>query len=301
MSRIQADFLLAVVAVIWGSAFVSQSLGMDSVGPYTFTSARFFLGALIVTPLAWRELHVRAKNDHVEALDRHDLKLIVALGSLLFLGAVFQQIGIMSTTVTNAGFLTALYVPLVPLLSWLLFKQLPHWALWPASAGCVAGTWLLTGGEHISLNTGDSWVIASSFFWAGHVLLIGHSATHRAGAFTVACGQFLVVGVLASLAAIIFEPQSLEQLHAAAGTIAYAGILSVGIGFTGQVIAQRHTPASDTAIILSLETVFASIFGSLWLGERLTPTGIAGCTMIFVSILAVQLLPLIRHPALPDN
>jgi drug/metabolite transporter (DMT)-like permease len=294
MSRIQADFLLAVVAVIWGSAFVSQSLGMASVGPYSFTGARFLLGALIVLPLAWRELHIRGKNDQVEPLDRHDLKLILALGTLLFLGAVFQQIGIISTTVTNAGFLTALYVPLVPLISWLLFKQLPHWAVWPASAGCVSGTWLLTGGELISLNAGDAWVIASSFFWAGHVLLIGHSATHRAGPFTVACGQFLVVGVLGSVAAVIIEPLSIDQLKTAAGTIAYAGILSVGFGFTGQVIAQRHTPAADTAIILSLETAFAAIFGALWLGERLDTTGLVGCSLIFVSILAVQLLPLIR-------
>jgi drug/metabolite transporter (DMT)-like permease len=294
MSRIQADFLLAVVAVIWGSAFVSQSLGMASVGPYAFTGARFLLGALIVFPLAWRELHVRGKSEHIEPLDRYDLKLILALGTLLFLGAVFQQIGIMSTTVTNAGFLTALYVPLVPLFSWLLFKQLPHWAVWPASAGCVSGTWLLTGGELISLNAGDAWVIASSFFWAGHVLLIGHSATHRAGPFTVACGQFLVVGVLGSVAAVITEPLSVEVLKSAAGTIAYAGILSVGFGFTGQVIAQRHTPAADTAIILSLETAFAAIFGALWLGERLDSMGLIGCSLIFVSILAVQLLPLIR-------
>lgn len=294
MTRLRADLLLFVVALIWGSAFVSQNLGMAAVGPLTFTGTRFLLGALVVLPLALRERAVRMNN--CAPLDAHDARIIGALGVLLFLGAWLQQIGIVTTTVTNAGMLTALYVPLVPLLSLLLLRQRPHWVIWPAAAGSVAGTWLLTGANALALNAGDLWVIASSLFWAGHVILVGHAATHRAGPFTVACGQFLVVGVIASTLALTSEPLAWDALRAAAGPIAYAGILSVGIGFTGQVVGQRHTPAADTAIILSMETAFAALFGAWWLGERLTAVGIAGCVAIFVSILAVQIVPLIGSP-----
>lgn len=292
MTRLRADLLLFVVALIWGSAFVSQNLGMAAVGPLAFTGTRFLLGALVVLPLALGER--RGRIDAGTTLDSHDLRVILALGVLLFLGAWLQQVGIVSTTVTNAGMLTALYVPLVPLLSRVLLGERPHWVIWPAASGSVVGTWLLTGAGTLSINVGDAWVIASSLFWAGHVILVGHAATHRAGPFTVACGQFFVVGVIASLAAAISEPLAVDKLVAAAGPIAYAGILSVGIGFTGQVVGQRHTPAADTAIILSMETAFAALFGAWWLGDRLTTTGIAGCVLIFASILAVQLVPLRR-------
>ena len=293
MSRLQADLLLLIVAVIWGSAFVAQNLGMASVGPYTFTGARFLLGALIVAPLAWHEIQSRRKAiDHPPLLAAQSLLLILGLGVLLFLGAAFQQIGIVTTTVTNAGFLTALYVPLVPLISWLLTRQLPHWSVWPAIAGCLAGTWLLTGAQSITINTGDLWVIASALFWAGHVLLVGQSGRRGAGPFTIAFGQFLVCGILGTVVALAMEPVAWDAMQNAAGAIAYAGFLSVGVGFTAQVVGQRHTPAADTAIILSTETAFAAIFGSLWLGETLNFQGMIGCALILSGILLVQLLPL---------
>jgi drug/metabolite transporter (DMT)-like permease len=293
MSRLQADLLLLLVAVIWGSAFVAQNLGMASVGPYTFTGARFLMGALIVAPLAWREIQVQQSvSDHPPLLAAQSLLLILGLGLLLFLGAAFQQIGIVTTTITNAGFLTALYVPLVPLTNWMITRRLPHWSVWPAIVGCLTGTWLLTGAQSLTINTGDLWVIASALFWAGHVLLVGQSGRRGAGPFTIACGQFLVCGVLGTTVALAIEPVSWEGLQAAAGAIAYAGFLSVGVGFTAQVVGQRYTPAADTAIILSTETAFAAIFGSLWLGETLNLHGMFGCALILSGILLVQLLPL---------
>jgi drug/metabolite transporter (DMT)-like permease len=294
MSRLQADLLLLVVALIWGSAFVAQNLGMANVGPYTFTAARFWLGALIVAPLAWREMRERgrAANETATLPDGRDLRLMAILGTLLFLGAAFQQIGIVSTTVTNAGFLTALYVPLVPLLAWLINRHRPHWSTWPAAIGCLLGSWLLTGGQTIAINSGDLWVVSSAIFWAGHILLLGQTAKHPIGPFTVACGQFLVVGILGTLVALIIEPPTLAKLTAAAGSIAYAGILSVGFAFTAQVIAQRHTMPADTAIIISSEMAFAAIFGAIWFGDKLDSGGILGCVLILCGSLLVQLLPL---------
>ena len=219
---------------------------------------------------------------------------VVLLGLLLTLGAVFQQIGITGTTVTNAGFLTALYVPLVPLLSWLILRARPHWSVWPTSAGCLLGTWMLSGAGHVAISTGDLWVIASSVFWALHVLLVGRVADRFAAPFLVAAGQFVVCG-LASLGwALLTETITLEGIRLATVPILYTGILSVGFAYTGQVVGQRYADAADAAIILSAETLFAAMFGFLLMGDRLNAVGIAGCVLIFACILAVQMMPMIE-------
>jgi drug/metabolite transporter (DMT)-like permease len=289
MKRASANLLLTGVALIWGSAFVAQSLAMAHLGPMAFTGVRFLIGALVVAPLAWREWrHLRARE---HTFNREDGAWVVGLGLLLCLGAALQQVGIISTTVTNAGFLTALYVPLVPMLGWWWLGRRPHAALWPASLGCLLGTWLLSGAGSVSLRTGDLWVIASALPWAVHVLFVGRVAERMAAPFLVACGQFVVCG-LASLAwAAATEPLELARLLAAAGPLAYTGIVSVGIGFTAQVVGQRSAPAADAAIIMSAETMFAALFGALMMGDRLTPAGWAGCTLILACILAVQLVP----------
>ncbi len=217
---------------------------------------------------------------------------VLMLGLLLALGAVFQQIGITGTTVTNAGFLTALYVPLVPLISWLIMRARPHWSVWPASAGCLVGTWMLSGAGTLSLSVGDAWVIASSLFWALHVIFVGRVADRLAAPFLVACGQFLVAGVVCMIWAAFTETISLAALREATLPILYTGIISVGFAYTGQVVAQRYADAADAAIILSAETLFAALFGFLLMGDRLGAMGATGCALIFVCIIAVQLLPL---------
>lgn len=292
MTRIQANLLLTLVALIWGSAFVFQSQGMAYVGPMAFTGVRFLLGALVVAPLmAWEWRKLQRAN---RVLNRFDALKIVGLGSLLLLGAAMQQIGITGTSVTNAGFLTALYVPLVPVLGWLLLRHRPHWSTWPAALACVVGAYLLSGAQGLAISPGDIWIIASTLRWAVHVLLIGSVADRMAAPFLVAGGQFAVCGVAALVWGVLFEPLSWGNLQAAALPIAYTGILSVGVAFTGQVVAQRYAHASDAAILLSSETVFAAAFGYALMGDRLSAAGLAGCALIFISMLGVQLLPLLR-------
>ena len=177
MKRAQANGLLLVAALIWGTAFVAQQAGMRDVGPFTFTGARFLFGAVMVAPLAFLEL--RRLGRRGTFLDARDLLACGLLGAVLFLGAALQQIGIMSTTVSNAGFLTALYVPLVPIAGALLLRERSHWSVWPASLGCVAGTYLLGGGSLAALSVGDLWVIASALFWAAHVMLVGRVAARK--------------------------------------------------------------------------------------------------------------------------
>lgn len=291
MSRSQANLLLLVVALIWGSAFVAQAQGMDGLEPFTFTGIRFLLGVCIVAPLAWRDWRRLTLNQ--ARPDRQGVRGIVGLGLLLTFGAVFQQIGIKTTTVTNAGFLTALYVPLVPLLTWMIVRVRPHWSIWPPAIGCLAGTWMLSGASALSIGVGDSWVIASSLFWALHVIFVGRVGDRLAAPFLIACGQFVVCGVACLLWAALTETITLAGIRNAAIPILYTGLLSVGIAYTGQVVAQRYAAAADAAIILSAETLFAALFGFLLMGDRLNPVGVAGCALIFVCIIAVQMAPLV--------
>jgi drug/metabolite transporter (DMT)-like permease len=289
MSHGLAIGLLLVVSLIWGTTFVAQQLGMADVGPLMYTGVRFLLGALVILPLALRE-YTRLAERSIKP-DRVDLLAASGLGILLTLGVVMQQIGIVSTSVSNAGFLTALYVPLVPLLGWVVHKQAPHLSLWPAAFGCFVGTFLLSGGTFTALNTGDFWVIASTLFWAAHVLWVGRVAARKGNPICVALAQFLVCGLLSTLAGLHLETTTLNGLWSAMPAILYGGVLSVGIGYTLQVVAQRHTRPAEAAIILSSEVLFAALSGALYLGERLAPIQLAGGLLIFLCIVGVQILP----------
>jgi drug/metabolite transporter (DMT)-like permease len=250
---------------------------------------RFLLGALVILPLALRE-YARLETRGVR-LNRSDLLAACGLGVLLCLGVVLQQIGIASTSVSNAGFLTALYVPLVPIFAWVVDRQAPHIALWPATIGCFVGTFLLSGGTFTALNEGDFWVIASTLFWAAHVLWVGRVAARKGTPILVAFTQFVVCGLLATFAALVLETTTIAGLWSALPTILYGGLLSVGIGYTLQVVAQRHTRPAEAAIILSSEVLFAALAGALYLGERLAPIQLVGGLLIFACIVGVQVLP----------
>ena len=291
MTRFQANLLLTLIALIWGSAFVFQNQAMAHVGPLLFTGVRFLIGSLVVLPLAimeWRRLGRTGRP-----LVRLDGLHIAGLGLLMTLGAVMQQIGIQTTSVTNAGFLTAVYVPLVPVLAWLLLRQVAHWSVWPAAAGCLVGAFLLSGAHELHIGLGDLWVAASAVPWAVHVLMVGRWADRMAAPFLVASGQFAVCGLLSLAAAFGMEPVHWAGIQAAAGPIAFTGVVSVGIAFTAQVVAQRYAHAADAAIILSAETLFAAAFGYVLLGERLNTAGLIGCGLMLACILLVQLLPLV--------
>lgn len=301
MSRLQANLLLTVIALIWGSAFVAQSQAMAHIGPMLFTGVRFVIGAVVVLPLAlleWRRLGLARR-----ALSRKGGGHIVVLGLLMMVGAAMQQVGIQTTSVTNAGFLTALYVPLVPVLAWLMLGQVAHRSAWPAAMGCLVGAFLLSGAHELRLGPGDLWVAGSAVPWALHVLMVGRWADRMDAPFLVACGQFTVCGALSLAAAALTEPVPAAGLQAAAGPLVYTGVLSIGVAFTAQVVAQRYAHAADAAIILSSETLFAATFGYLLLGERLTPTGLLGCGLMLGCILVVQLAPLVarlRQPLTPQ-
>ena len=297
MTRLQANSLLLLAAMIWGSSFVVQQIGTGELGTLTFTGARFLVGALVVLPFAVRQYR-RMVQGNERRLDRRDLFGLLAVGMILFTAAALQQHGIQRTTVTNSGFLTALYVPLVPVLGLLVLRRKVHFSIWPASLCCFVGTYIMSGAQQVELAVGDLWVLSSTVFWACHVILVGILASRTRAPLVVAAAQFMVCGVLGLGFGAIFEGYSPHQFVGAAWGILYIGIFSVGMAFTLQVIGQLFTPAADAAIILSSETVFAALGGMIFLGERLSLLQISGGMLILVSILAVELLPLtgLRRP-----
>lgn len=290
MSRLQANLLLLLASVIWGSTFVVQQVATGSLGAITFTSARFLMGGLFILPVAF--IQYKRIQRTLNKITIKDWAGMALTGLALFSAAVLQQVGIFHTTVANAGFLTALYVPMVPLFAYVVLKTKIHWSVWPASLGCLIGTYIMSGADAINLSTGDLWVIASAFFWAVHVLLVGKMATRTQAPLVVAVVQFLVCSLAGLIVGLIVERPALADFEGAYFGIFYAGILSVGTGFTLQVIAQRFSPAPDAAIILSSETVFAALAGYLFLGEILSSTQLFGASLILSGILMVQLIPL---------
>lgn len=291
----QANGLLLLAAVIWGSTFVVQQVGTGGLKTMSFTGIRMLVGAFFVLPFAWRQYRQLVQNG--SSIEASGWFGIVCTGIVLFTAAALQQYGIFHTTVTNAGFLTALYVPLVPIISLLVLRRKIHWSAWPASVLCLAGTYIMSGAQAIDLKIGDVWVIGSSFFWACHVILVGTMAVRTRAPIVVACGQFFVCGMCGTILGIVVEQPSFVDLQTGLFGILYAGMLSTGIGFTLQAIAQRFTHEADAAIILSSETVFAALAGFLFLSERLTTLELTGASLIFIGIIAVQLLPMLRSRA----
>ena len=291
MSRLTANLLLLLTAFMWGSAFVAQSTAMSSVGPLVFTGLRFLIAAACLAPFAWRE----ARRHRGAPVSRAHVGMFVGVGVVFFLGIALQQSALVVTTVTNAGFLTGLYVVMVPFFGAALFRDMPHPAVWPASLASLAGVYLLGGGHLDGLNWGDGLLIICAVFWALHVVLVGRVGMSSGRPLALAFAQFSVVGVLALLPGLVFEGGSLAGIKDIWLELVYTSILSGGFAFTLQIIAQRWTKAADAAIILSAEALFAALCGALILGERLDAMGLVGCGLIFASIVVVQLAPLITR------
>jgi len=289
MRRVHADLLLVFAAVVWGVAFVFQKTAMDHIGPLLFVAARATVAALALAPLAIRE--GRNATDQFPA----GLLSIAALGGgIFFLGAIMQQVGIITASVTNTGFLTALYVVFTPFLVWLFMRRRPAWIVWPAVAMSFIGMWLLGGGTMGGFARGDLLVAISAVFWAAHVVIVAQATRHaRPVAFSAI--QFAVVALLGATGAILFEPISLAALASAWREIAYVGLLSSALTFTLLAIALKHTPPTEAAIIVSSETLFAALAAYMVLGERLSLVGWCGAGLILGAVLLVQAGPQLLH------
>lgn len=286
MTRIQANLILLLTAAIWGAAFVSQNLAMNSMGPLWFVGIRFLIGFLVVLPFAIRE-----NRKATTPFNRKTALTYAVCGVALLAGAITQQIGMQTTTVTNASFLTGLYVIIVPVLSVIVLRRLPHWIIWPAALMALAGIFYLAGGKLSSLVVGDFWIVACALCFATQMLLVGIFMSGSDRPLALSAVQFLVTGLGALVIAVAVEPISWNGIVEAAPHIIYSGVISSGVAYTLQVVGQRWTTASQAAIFLSSESLFGAFFGALVLGERISLLGYFGCALIFLAMILVEIVP----------
>ncbi len=286
MNRIQANLLLLLSGAIWGAGFVAQSTAMAEVGPLWFTGMKFGLATLVVAPLAFYEARKAATP-----LPGGGIRNFMLIGLALFFGAITQQIGLLTTSVTNSGFLTGLYVVFVPLLTIVFLRRKPHWIIWPGAAMAMLGIFLLSGGSLSGLNGGDFMTIVCAVFWAIQMILVGLFAGSTGRPMMLSMVQFAVCSAISIALGMALEPISFAAINNALPEILYAGILSSGVAFTCQVVGQRYTTAPQAAIFLSSEALFAAFFGMALLGEIITPVGYLGCAIIFAAMLLVELVP----------
>lgn len=285
----RADALMLLTAMIWGSTFVAQRLGMDHIGPFLYTGLRFLVGALAVMPLIWL-LRKPAKPDTPSRISKPMLLGSLALGCVLTLGINLQQIGLMFTTVTNSGFITGLYVILVPVFG-LFIGMRTHKGTWAGASLALIGMIMLSVGPGFQVASGDWLQLVGAACWAIHVLMVGALAS-RYDPILVSFIQFIVCAAISLTLALIFEPIQLPMIEQALPAILYGGVLAVGVAFTLQVVAQKDAITSHAAIILSLEAVFAALAGWLILGETLSPRGLLGCALMLCGMLLAQLVPI---------
>ena len=282
---LKSDALLLLTATIWGFAFVAQRVGMDFVGPFAFNGIRFALGGLVLLPLM-------ARRREAPVVESPAGKKTMVLGGclaglLLFSGASFQQVGLVYTTAGNAGFITGLYVVIVPILG-LFWGQRPGAGTWIGAVLAAVGLYLLSVTGDFKIAFGDLLEVIGAFFWAGHVLVIGWLSP-KVESSRLAFFQYAACSILSLVTAALFEATTLSGVVDAAVPILYGGICSVGIAYTLQVVAQQHAHPAHAAILLSLEAVFAAVGGWLILGETLSFRGFVGCALMLSGMLLSQL------------
>ncbi len=284
---LRADVLMLITAVIWGSAFVAQTSGMSHIGPFLYSGLRFALGSLCLLPLVLRRSTSRCPPEPL--LTRGLLQGGMLMGLALALGINLQQVGLMFTSVTNAGFITGLYVIVVPLVG-LLIGHKTGLGTWLGAGLAVVGMFLLSVGDNFQVAKGDWLQLIGAFVWGGHVILVGLFAS-RHDPIRLAFLQFATCSVVSLVLALCLEPIHWPAILAAGPAILYGGVIAVGIGYTLQVIAQKDAIASHAAIILSLEAVFAAIAGAWLLDESLQTRGYFGCALMLSGMLVAQLWP----------
>ncbi len=278
-TRLKSDLILLLAAIVWGVGFVAQRSASFHLGFFAFNGVRFLLGGLVMLPFVIKRLRNKPGK----------LWWVLPAGAVLYGGSSLQQAGITTTSAGTAGFITGVYVVLVPLLMTLFWRYKTKPVVWFAALAALGGTYLLsTGGSALTPSSGNFILLAGSLVWAFHVIVVGFAVKH-VDVFVFSVGQFLVCGMLHLVSSLFVDPPTLAAVQSSWLSLLYAGLGSVVIGFTLQAVGQRKAPAADAALILSLESVFAAIFGALILKEQMNFIQIVGCLIIMTAIIMAQL------------
>lgn len=284
--------LLALTAFIWGCAFVAQSVGMDYVSPLVFNGTRCILAGIVLLPVTYFfELSSKKNGTYKEETPEEKKSLIkggAVCGTVLFFASTIQQYGISMTTVGKAGFISVLYIIIVPFLGLFLKQKLPK-KIWPCSLIALIGMYFLCMSESFSVSSGDLVVFISAAAYAVHILCVDHYAPKVSSCIKLSCVQFIFTGTISLIFMLIFEKPDISGILAAWLPLAYAGILSGAGGYTLQMIAQKWTPPSVASLLMSLESVFAVLAGAVILGQIPTLREFFGCVLMFAAIIIVQL------------
>ena len=287
---------LMLAAFIWGSAFVAQSAGMEHIGPFTFATVRFFLGGTVLLPLIFiRDRFAKKHPAYIPNPKGGFKKLLISgiiCGILLTVASNLQQFGLLYTTVGKAGFITTLYVILVPVCG-LFFKDRPSINVWIAVVVATIGLYLLCITEGFTLSLGDGLVLLCAIVYTAHIVVVG-KVSPDLDPIKLSCIQFFTVGAVTLIPALIFETVNVIEIARVWFPIAYAGILSSGVAFTLQVVAQKHTDTTIAAITMSFESVFAVLSGAVVLQQIPTLREAIGCVVMFAAIILAQLPPIKR-------
>ena len=284
---------LVGAAIIWGTAFVAQTTGMEYVGPLTFTNIRFIIGGLLVLPFAVKEFPKLQKITEKKKL----ILIILATGLCLVLGSYLQQYALQYTKIGNAAFLTILYVPFVPIISRFILKKKIHWSIWISVSICLLGSYYLTIENSFEAQFADFLVVICALFFALHCILIDEYFEIVDAPFSLASAQFLLCFIYTLPFMFILENPTFSGIYKGSFELLYVGIMSVGIAFTLQIMGQRYVKPSTAAITFSLEGVFGALAAWIILSQFLTIAQIFGCLMILIGVLAAQLIPLFNKDA----
>ena len=284
----KSNILLLITAIIWGFAFVAQRAGMEYLGPFLFNAIRFALGSASLIPLLIYNKKRKFKKEKLLAFhNKHYVCGSIAMGVVLFIASTFQQTGIVYTDAGKAGFITGLYIILVPIFG-LFIGQSTSKVTWIGAIVAIAGLYFLSVTENFTIHIGDLLVLISAIFWAAQILIVGFLSV-RVDAIQLAFAQFLICAILSFIVSLFTEIISLPDIINATVPILYAGLCSVGIAYTLQIVAQKTAHPANAAIIMSLESVFAVIGGWLVLSESIPFRGLFGCALMLCGMIISQL------------
>ena len=283
---LRANLLLLLTACIWGFGFIPQRIAMDHMGPYFFNALRFLLGALSLLPICWI---LRKKKVETKAAGGGKQFWVFGgiIGCILFGGAALQQVGLQYTTAGKAGFITGLYLVLVPIIGFFLRQRIGSLTVFGATLA-TGGLYFLTVKEGFAIGKGDALMLVGALFWAVHVQVVGH-ASKKVDPLRLALVQYVICSTLNFIVALSVEDIALQSIADAYDSILYCGIISVGVAYTLQIIAQQHVDPSRAAILMSLEAVFAVLGGWLMLDEILSNRELFGCILMFAGMLLSQI------------
>ena len=300
MSKSISLICALITTFIWGTAFIAQDTGMDNIGPLTFNAARFFVGFVTVLPIAL--LVERGKIIENINLDKKlFFKYLFLMSLSLFFGTYLQQTSLLYTNIANAAFFTVFYVPLVPIILFIIYKIKVHWSIWPSILLCIIGVYFLSDFSNSEILVGDSLVILCSVFWALHIIFAGKFMEKFDIPIFFAALQAILVGMYSLLFALLFEEINLTNILLENYSIIYAGFLSGGIAFTLQMYAQKNIEEAPAAIIYSLEGVFAALAGWIILNQMLDFSNILGCFIILIAVILSQITPSFKKLTVRDN